>query len=387
MLPWVTAAELRPSAQIDERSLVCDGQNAYLRAYDLSPDGKTVALLATPLALFNKANAPSCLAIWDISGAKIIKSIDVSVDKTPPQSGFSPDVLFVLQGKELVVQNQSTVSVYETDDLTRIREIRPPKEGPQRPLQVLYANQAGLLLVSFAAPLNNRSYLEALQNVSEAVDLATGQVRGAWPLDDLPLAFSPDGKWAAVSDRSSPGATLGLSFFDVSTGRTARLKDPQLGFSGKGEIFGRLTARFLSKGELLVTPDGNFDRKGETAAHEIKLVSVPQGSILAEIKPKHYGPMGELAASADTSFIATLSRSIPPFVMRHHVGLPRSATPNLLVMQRDGTSFKTKGAIQVPGILALRENRTFDLALLRLSANGQVISLVQDYGLHFYRLN
>jgi hypothetical protein len=379
-------AQIHLTNQLDEKSLTCDEKTAYLRAYDLSPDGKRLAILTSPLALFNQPNAPSCLGIWEMASQRILKSVDVDVHQSTPGSGFSPQVLFIQQGKGLVLQNQKTISIYNTDNLAQTRQIETPKEDFQTPLQVLFASEANTLLVSFGTPRTDQKYLEAWRNLSEVVDVVTGDVRGVWKLEDIPLTVSPDGKRVVISDRSHPAGVLGISFVDVVSGSTVRLKDPQLGFTATGETFGRLIAQFLDNGQLLVTPDGNLDQKGRNAGAEIKVVFIPQGTVLQEVKPKDYGPTGELAVSGTHTSFATISRFVSPWVMTHHVRLPSSAAPNLLVIERDGASAKTKASIHLEGILALRDNRTFDQAGFRMSQDGHVVSVLHDYGVRIYSI-
>src|SRR5205085_2470916 len=139
-------AQIHLTNQLDEKGLTCDGKPAYLRAYDLSPDGERLAILTSPLALFNQPNAPSCLGIWEMASQRTLKSVDVEVHQSPPGSGFSPQVLFVQHGKGLVLQNQKTISIYNADNLAQTRQIETPKESFQTPLQVLYASEANILL-------------------------------------------------------------------------------------------------------------------------------------------------------------------------------------------------------------------------------------------------
>ena len=146
-----------------------------------------------------------------------------------------------------------------------------------------------------------------------------------------------------------------------------------------------MTAQFFDNGQLLVTPDGNLDQKGRNAGAEISVVSVPQGTVLQEVKPKDYGPTGELAVSGTHTSFATIGRFVSPWVMTHHVRLPSSAAPKLLLIERNGASCKTKASISLEGILALRDNRTFDQAGLRMSEGGDIVSVLHDYGVRIYR--
>src|SRR5205085_8690350 len=116
--------------------------------------------------------------------------------------------------------NQKTISIYNADNLAQTRQIETPKESFQTPLQVLYASEANILLVSFGTRRTEQKYLEAWQNLSEVVDLVTGDVRGVWKLEDIPLTVSANGKWTVISDRSHPAGVLGISFVDLASGST-----------------------------------------------------------------------------------------------------------------------------------------------------------------------
>jgi hypothetical protein len=380
----VAICQMHSTRQLDEKSLFCNGKAAYLRAYDLSPDGQTLAIVTTPLALFNQSEADSCLAIWNIATQQIQQSVGVTVRQSLVGSGFSPQVLFVQGGKKVVLQNQDTIAVYKAEDLTQTHLINPPKGEFKTPLQVLYASESDQLFVAFGTPRKDHKYVDAWQNISEVVDVTSADVRGAWKLDDIPLSISPDGKWVALSDRANVSGYIGVMLFDVTSGQNVRLKDPQFGFKATGNILGRLIPQFLDNDKLLVGPNSDFVQNGRDSEAGIKIISVPQGAVLSEIKPKHFGSMGEFAVSGTHSSFATISQSIPASALTSHVRLPRSAKPNLIIIQLDGTSFKADTSTSLDGRLVLRDFRSFDPALLRLSSNGRVVSVLHDYGIKIY---
>jgi hypothetical protein len=360
-----SAAKMELIDRIEDKTLLCGGRSSHIRAYDLAPNIKTVAMLATTIAQ-GQTNDQSCLVIWDVANQKIVKSIDVTVLRTAHGSEYVPEVLFAQSGEKLILQALNTVAIYKVKDLTLSRVIAPPKVGFDVLMQVLNANEAGTLLVTFGPAAPGHAYLAGWPNISELVDIESGDVRGVWNLEDRPLAVSPNGKWAAIYDHAQRDGVVGISLFDLMSGQTVRLADPQLGFVATGKVFSRLIARFLDNDHLLILPDGGFDQQGRTAGTGIKVVSISQGKIIDTVKPKQFGPVGELAVSGTHNSVATISQFITPSVMTHDVRLPRSSKPILLILERNGTSFTIKDHVLLEGILSLRDSRAFDPALLRI---------------------
>lgn len=380
--PGVSSAPLdisfTPAATIGESSLSRLISNPIIQSFDLSPDGKTVALL---VAAGSKVGAPLWLAIEEIA----TKHVTVSHELGPsvfPAGGFSPQVLYASHQRYLIVQDLQTIRVFDSESLKSLRTISPPpgKES-QTPLFVIGASNSDVFVCAFGPQQKFNPRFHTTPVRVEIADISSGELLGEWASVDVPQSISPNGDLIAVSSSQARQGILPLNVLDVRGKKVAELTG---GFSfikdaDQSNPLGRVLGFFVNSQELLLTPDENIDQTGNHSGDSLQLVSITgkQVQVQQTIKPPHYGPTGEIAVSADHKSAVVISWYVPAPALAHEGALPASS-PELLLLER-AAGFQVDAALSIHGF-GLKVSGWLENRRPRLSSEGSVIAIAQDSG-------
>ncbi len=344
-------AAYAPAARIDESSLNSIICSPSIESFDLSPDGKTVALL---VATGFKADAPLWLVTEDIATKRFTAPRQIG-HLTVSNSNFSPQVRYTFDQQYLVVQDFQTIRVFDGKSLVPIRTISPPSSHASLiPLFVTGASNKDVFACAFGSEqsLNPRFHTTLVQ--VEMVDVSSGAVLGEWASEDVPQSISPNGELVAVSSLQAQQGVLPLTVVDTHGQKVAELTG---GYSFKdadqSKALGRVVGLFLGGQELLLTPDENVDQTGHHSGDSLQLVSVA-GKVEQSVKPHHYGSTGELAASADQKTVVALSWYVPARLLAHPEGALPASSPEVLVFGR-ATSLNMDASVPIQG-LELRDS-------------------------------
>lgn len=381
-------AHFQTTARVDEETLVQAIPHPVIDAYDLSPDGERLALLVVSGDSM-QGPVPARVVTASATDSKVLKQVRFGTRARWVQ-GYASQIEFTGDGKLLVVEDgQSTVRVLDATTLATVRTITPEKGSRFNvPAGILAAGEGSIVAVSFGTGTPVMGYLDKRPVHVQIVDASNGQQIASWDADDIPLSISPNAKLVAVSDHSTAGPVMGLTILSAKSGkRVAALsggypsrigQDP----NWKGKFSTRIIAKFVSDDAVVLTPDSNADQLGRDVAASVKVVRIPDGRVIQEISPEHYGPIGELAASGDESTFVALSRYLAPKYREHpHWRIPPDTRPEFLVFskQRQQT-FRLADRAKLPELLGLRMRGLFDTSGLRVSRDGSVVSVAEDYG-------
>ena len=369
-----TNGSYAPATRIDESTLGSIITSPSVESFDLSPDGKTVALL---VATGFKAQAPLWLVTEEIATKRFTAPRQIG-HLTILNSNFSPQVRYTSDQRHLVVQDFQTIRVLESKTFELVRTISSPSSGASLiPLFITGASNKDVFLCAFGSEqnLNPRFHTTAVQ--VEVVDISSGAVLGDWASEDVPQSISPNGDLVAVSSLQAQQGVLPLSVVDVHGQEVTEVTG---GYSFKdadqSNPLGRVIGLFIGSQELLLAPDENVDPTGHHSGESLQLVSMA-GKVEQTIKPRHFGSTGELAASADQKTALALSWYVPARAMAHEGALPAS-TPEVIVFGR-GASLHLDSAIPIEG-LGLRGGGWLENRRPRLSSDGSVIAVAQRSG-------
>ncbi|MGA9669720.1 MAG: hypothetical protein WBQ94_10945 [Terracidiphilus sp.] len=375
-LIWAqTNASYALAARIDESTLTSIIASPSVQSFDLSPDGKTVALL---VATGFKAQAPLWLVTEEIATKRFTAPRQIG-HLTILNSNFSSQVRYTSDQQNLVVQDFQTIRVFDSKSFEPVRTISSPSSGASLlPLFITGASSKDVFVCAFGSEqnLNPRFHTTAVQ--VEVVDISSGAVLGQWASEDVPQSISSNGDLVAVSSLQVQQGVLPLSVVDVHGKNVTELTG---GYSFKdadqSKPLGRVTGLFMGSQELLIAPDENVDPTGHHSGESLQLVGIT-GKVEQTIKPRHYGSTGELAASADQKTALALSWYVPARALAHEGALPAS-TPEVLVLGR-GASLHLDSAIPIEG-LGLRGSGWLENRRPRLSSDGSVIAVAQRGGI------
>jgi hypothetical protein len=213
----------------------------------------------------------------------------------------------------------------------------------------------------------------------EVVEVSSGKLLAEWISDDVPQAVSSNGELITIS---SPNAQNGVLPLGVLDNKGNRIADLDGGFSfRKGDPskpVGRVRGLFVGNDEVLLSPDESVDQSGHHSGDSLQLVSVISKQIQQNIKPRHYGPTGEMAISGDQKTILVVSWDIPAGVYRdQEKGFPASS-PEALVFGRD-VSLSMDAALPIHKS-GLNLSGWLEGRRPRVSSDGSVIAIAQDGG-------
>lgn len=374
-LIWAqTNGSYAPAVRIDESTLSSVITSPSVESFDLSPDGKTVALL---VATGFKAQAPLWLVTEEIATKRFTAPRQIG-HLTILNSNFSPQVRYTSDQRYLVVQDFQTIRVFDSKSFEPVRTISSPSSGASLlPLFITGASNKNVFVCAFGSEQNLNPRFHTTPVQVEVVDVSSGAVLGEWASEDVPQSISPNGDLVAVSLLQAQQGVLPLSVVDVHGQKVTEFTG---GYSFKdadqSKPLGRVIGLFMSSQELLLAPDENVDQTGHHSGESLQLVS-KTGKVKQSIKPRHFGSTGELAASADQKTALALSWYVPARALAHEGALPVS-TPEVLVLGR-GASLHLDSAIPIEG-LGLRGSGWLENRRPRLSSDGSVIAVAQRSG-------
>jgi hypothetical protein len=374
-----TGTSIAPAARVDESFLSSLISNPIIQSFDLSPDGKTVALL---VVAGSKIGAPLWLVTEDIATKHVSAVLELGASVFPA-GGFAPQVLYASDQRYLVVQDLQTIRVFDSKSLKPLRTISPPSgKEPQTPLFVIGASNKDIFVCAFGLEqkFNPRFHTTPVQ--LEIVDISSGERLGEWASEDIPQSISPNGDLIAISSSQTQKGILPLNIFDAHGQKVAELTGG-LSFSkdaDQSKPLGRVMGLFVGSQELLLTPDENIDQTGHHSGDSLQLVSVTgkQVQVQQSIKPRHYAPTGEMATSADHRTVVTLSWYVPARLLARPEGALPASSPEVLVFGR-GASMHMEAAFPIHGF-GLKVSGWLENRRPRVSSDGSVLAIGQDSG-------
>ena len=172
---------------------------------------------------------------------------------------------------------------------------------------------------------------------------------------------------------------LKLDVIDTSSGKKLAVLDGGFKFEKPftGQITGRVVGRFVSDEEILLSPDDNFDLSGHHSGNSLRIVDIPDGTVVQDLKPEHFGPTGDIRVSADGREIVAASLYLKPSFFTHpHEPPPSGSAPELLVFSGE-QQFSLNAIIKS----SRGESRVgWPLMRFRVASDGSVIAAVGDFG-------
>ena len=363
-----------PTARVDSSSLTGLINDPIIQSFDLSPDGKTVALL---VVAGSKVGAPLWLITEEV-GAKHITASSELGTSVFPTGGFAPQVMYSSDGRYLIVQDLRSIRVLDGRSLKPLRAISPSSDKELHPLFVIGASNRDVFACAFGGEQKFNSRFHTTPVQVEMVDVSSGTVLGGWASEDVPQSISPNGDLVAVSSLQPRQGVLPLTVVDTHGQKVAELTG---GYSFKdadqSKPVGRVIGLFLGAQKLLLTPDENVDQTGHHSGDSLQLVSVA-GKVEQTIKPRHYGSTGELAASADQATALALSWYVPARALANEGPLPASS-PEVLILGTGAISHVEATLPVHP--FGLKVSGWLENRRPRISSDGFVIAVAQDSGI------
>ena len=373
-------------ARVEDVDLAQAVAEPRMYAFDLSPSGRTLALLVTS---GNSLQPARWILLIDARSGHVLRRCQTWRSAAAPVSEhyYPPQVLFTPDERFLVVREQEQV---KTVDLATLRTVRTlaARDGEARvPISICRSSRSSLFAITFGTGTRTAEYEKASVHV-EVIDVSDGSRRGSWEADDIPQTLSPDGTLAALSDWNVGGTLLRLRVVNSNSGRTVAVLDGGFRFNKRdpGRIGGRITGRFVSDDEILLSPDGGWDRSGRYAGGCLRIVHVPDGTVLRELRRDDgnpFGPTGDATISDDGQTVVAVSWYLPPRFYTHpHEAPPIGSGPELLVFLKN-REFRSSAIVRPSGAGGRIGGAVLPLGL---ASDGSVIAVEENFGITVFGL-
>jgi len=152
---------------------LCRRLSPIVASYDLSPDGKTAALL---VMAGSNVGAPFWLITQDLVSNHWISEVDLGASVFPA-SGFPLQVLYASDKHYLVVQDLRQIRVFDAHSLRLVRTIPASSTRPsQGPLFALAASKSNVVVCAFGTAVPPEFGVHTTPAHLEMVDVVSGKV-------------------------------------------------------------------------------------------------------------------------------------------------------------------------------------------------------------------
>lgn len=305
------ATTVRPLKTLDPHKMLTTHPGAYLGDFDLSPDGRFIALLYRTTDL--SAKLPDreftfWMGVWEIDSGKLVKEISIAGPakylELFPNPQYTTQMSFSQGGECLVVFVGSKLKVLRFPELDTALTVNA-KSGYAMRNFTLSQDGRVLAVASSAAvagaPLTIGVYdMQQLESSSWDLQLAPNS-----------LSLSPDGKqilFSAFPMMQGPH-DADVLLLDTSSGKL--LRSFNVDYPG-GHAWGAGWVRFLGADRFITSPGGSVNTANDLKRGTLKIWSVATGKLIQELRYGPYGVHGEFAAFATSPVVAAITNSEDP---------------------------------------------------------------------------
>ena len=369
-------------------------ESASVQAFDISPDGSLVAVLiqsTSPHDNWLRA------VIENVATGRARVDIKLNAAGVRPDfqefPWYEPHIEFSSDQRFLIVQDWQMIQILNISESRIVRTFTSTNDQLSLPLAIHSATSNDMVLVSYGTkvPLawSNKGFNDLVNPRrvhNELIDISTGQRQSSWDSSDIPQSLSPDGKLAAVSEWEGTTPLVEIEIVDAQTGQ--KLKALDSGFKFKKPWApgpaGRVVGKFLSNDEILLSPDEHFDRTGHRSGESLRILRVSDGKLIREIRPEHFGPIGEVAVSAARDCFAVVSWHISPGAAKRDAAPTES--PSLIVFP-DPTKVQSFTISQLEARSGLDTNQWLDTWRPRISNKASTVAIAGDRDVIVFQRN
>lgn len=350
----------------------------FLRSYDISPNGKRIAVV---FETWEGKGGGVWLGFWDIESSRLIshirlegpdKNILVSAQETVDVR-FSPDgsMVLVLTGSQLLSVNASSLDV--------IYSIKPKtthREGVKPTFIRAFSNASDdsrIAVLDVYHKVHSRSSIVRIFNTD------SGSLSREWTFKGTltDISLSPDGQNVLLVARSvTPGEEVppgvkNVLLVDADTGK--RLAGLHTGYLAKD-------AEFLTGGRSVITVSANVGEWVHFPTDTVKIWDIDSGELIKELTYRKDGIRGSIAVGSKTTLIAACSGHSN--VLELALDLSDVGGYNRLFVW----DYVSGELIFVSPDITCGTERFFYNSLVRMSADGQVVAAGGTI-VHIYRMN
>jgi hypothetical protein len=354
-------------AELSVSSLVEAGKEFDPKNFDISPDGRVLAVLHSSWGIApHRSPSELRLTIWDVPSRKTLQSIRVV---PPGQYDSDPRdvkrVIFTPNQARILVLAQGKLSVVDPKNgaISPVNASSPTLEEPVR----IQAWSGSVVAVTYTERDKDGYFTQLL-------DVSSFKTTSGWHSSTVPQSFSPDGKLAVATAQGewNEGGVADLQLIDATNG--AKLRSIAVAFGFRSPLFGEkahggVVARFLDDHRILVCPDHMIDSTGNHSGYDLEIIDVVENRVVGKIRPPSFVPVGQLVVSQGRSHFAVFSISASPWTYHTESTNPKDYKDQIFAFAKD-----------LPGPAAVIEDisagfGTYAGDSMRFSADGSVIAI------------
>jgi hypothetical protein len=354
--------EISPSALADE------GKTVQIKAFDLAPDGSSVAVL---YASWGSSPHPMAAELWvallNISSKKLVWKQKLGTDTTTGSARIYDvkDLVFTAEQQHLLAIAVKSVWCLDAKNGGTSVSISSPSDVSGAPIQIS-ALTGTTAAITYSQNGGSSFY-------TQLIDASSGRKINGWDTSAIPQSFSADGK-LAVTVVPAHG-TVDLQVVDTSSGETLRTF-PVTVSSGKGHSRESVSAaaRFLDDAQVVIAPSHKIDHSGKPEGYGLEVIDVSNGQLVHKISPQYFRPTGELVVSGDRNKFAVESIFARERDVLLDSAQPKDLRVNLFVFSSDSATPETTIPNMYTGLAGGKGEP------LRISSDGSVLAISESPG-------
>jgi outer membrane protein assembly factor BamB len=321
--------EPRILTEIIPSTLVDEGNTAQVRAFDIAPDGSTVAVLyASWKSSSHGMGEELWVATWSVFSSKLLWKQKIGTDSLAGAAYVRDvkDLVFTADQSRLLALGTGNVWSIDAKSGVVLESIRPPSPALGAPAQLL-ALHGATVAITYQEDRSSGFY-------TSLIDASSSRNIKGWHTSSIPQSFSADGK-LAIAVIPGHGAA-DLEVIDAATG--ANLRTVAVASEKRHPDDGVFAvAKFLDDTHVVVSSNHRIDRPRKHAAYSLEFIDASNGQLIREITPEYFRRDGDIVVAADRNRFAVESVYARERDLLWDSPRPRDLRVNLLVFSRDGT--------------------------------------------------
>jgi outer membrane protein assembly factor BamB len=358
--------EPRILTEIIPSTLADGGNTAQVRAFDIAPDGCTIAVLyASWRSSPHGTGEELWVATWSVSSSKLLWKQKIGTDSLSGAAYVRDvkDLIFTADQSRLLALATGTIWSIDAKSGTVLHSIPPPAQALGAPAQLLALH--GTTVATTYRENEGASFYTALIDVSRSREI------NGWHTSALPQSFAADGK-LAIAVFPGHGAA-DLEVIDTATG--ANLRTVAVASEKRHPHDGVFAvAKFLDDTHVVVSSNHRIDHPKKHGAYGLEYIDVSNGQPIREITPEYFRPDGDIVVAADRNRFAVESVYARERDLLWDSPHPRDLRVSLLVFSKD-SAVPEKVIPNVYAGLPGGKGKP-----LRLSSDGSVLAVSESSG-------
>ncbi len=369
-------------------------------SFDWAPDSKRIAVEFR--ARHETGTAAIWVAIWQTANKRLINQchVDELSNSEAENLELRSELRYSSDGKTLVVLTGPRIVLLSASDCTNRAVLSAPRIAPRRNDHVESSSVAPSVTIRMFDISANPGYIAFVSDdasykwpdikwstsphsIVQVVDLNNAALIREFSFAGTVsfLAMPPAARYVALTGRFADAQSGGdIVLLDVQQGTRAKELRSTLS-SWPSPTLGGVPIAFSSDSELIAAPTRDTSSSGRYIGRTLKIIDVPSGKVVRELRAHHFGPLGTLAVASHAPIVASISFWESPRQVLSDYGPAKTRSELIVFRLTDGKSYHL-GRPLLAGAFSF----TLDQFAMRLSPDGSVAGLFQGNQVSVYEI-